>query len=133
MKKILFVDDEWAIRSLYEEELSGEGYEVITSDGGEGILEIIGRKNPDLVVMDMNLKGIDGQEAFRQIRQTYSDLPVILCAAYSKTERAVESAEDASFVVKSSDLSELKSKIQIGMGAGKDFQGDCPVEREGRV
>ena len=133
MKKILVVEDEWAIRFLYEEELSGEGYEVITSDGDEGILETIGRKNPDLVVMDMNLKGIDGQEAFRQIRQIYSDLPVIVCAAYSKTEWGVECAEEASFVVKSSDLSELKSKIQIGMGAGEDLQGECPVEREGRI
>ena len=117
MKKILVVDDEWAIRLLYEEELSGEGYEVITSDGDEGLLEMIGRKNPDLVVMDMNLKGIDGQEAFRQIRQIYSDLPVIVCAAYPKTEWGAESMGDASFVVKSSDLSELKSKIQIGIGA----------------
>jgi CheY-like chemotaxis protein len=133
MKKILVVDDEWAIRLLYEEELSGEGYEVITSDGDEGILEVIGRKNPDLVVMDMNLKGIDGQEAFRQIRQIYSDLPVILCAAYPKTEWGVESTENASFVVKSSDLSELKSKIHIGIGAGEDIQGGCPVEREGRI
>ena len=83
--------------------------------------------------MDMNLKGIDGQEAFRQIRQIYSDLPVILCAAYPKTEWGAESVKDASFVVKSSDLSELKSKIQIGMEAGKNFRGDCPVEREGRV
>jgi CheY-like chemotaxis protein len=117
MKKILVVDDERAIRLLYEEELSGEGYEVITSDGDNGILEIIDRKNPDLVVMDMNLKGIDGREAFRQIRQMYSSLPVIVCAAYPKAEWGEESAEDASFVVKSSDLSELKSRIQIGMGA----------------
>jgi len=117
MKKILIVDDEWAIRLLYEEELSGEGYEVITSDGDEGILKIIDRKNPDLVVMDMNLKGIDGQEAFRQIRKIYSNLPVIVCAAYPKNEWGAESVEDASFVVKSSDLSELKCKIQIGVGA----------------
>ena len=116
MKRILVVDDERAIRLLYEEQLSGEGYEVITSDGDNGLLEIIGRKNPDLVVMDMNLKGIDGQEAFRQIRQIYSDLPVIVCAAYPKSEWGEESADDASFVVKSSDLSELKSKIQIGVG-----------------
>ena len=117
MKKILVVDDEWAIRLLYEEELTGEGYEVITSDGDEGLLEIISRKNPDLVVMDLNLKGIDGQEAFRQIRQIYSGLPVIVCASYPKAEWGAESAEGASFVVKSSDLSELKSKIQTGVGS----------------
>ena len=117
MKKILVVDDERAIRLLYEEELSGEGYEVITSGGDEELLEIIGRKNPDLVVMDMNLKDIDGQEAFRQIRQIYSGLPIIVCAPYHRNEWGVESVGDASFVVKSSDLSELKSKIQIGVGA----------------
>ena len=47
-KKILVLDDSPAIRLLYEDELSEEGYEVMTCDDGSGLMETIRKKRPDL-------------------------------------------------------------------------------------
>ncbi|MCF8143340.1 MAG: hypothetical protein K9N21_05410 [Deltaproteobacteria bacterium] len=54
MNRILVVnDDDTAIRLLYTDELTEEGYEVITREGDIGLMELIEKKRPDLVVLDM--------------------------------------------------------------------------------
>jgi CheY-like chemotaxis protein len=55
MAKILVVDDEEHIRLLYSEELKEEGYDVITAEGGHGLLGRIESDEPDLVVLDIKM------------------------------------------------------------------------------
>ncbi len=78
--RILVVDDEESIRTLVGSYLRAEGYEVDTVDTGEGAVDRTRRRQPDLVVLDIRLPGIDGIEALRQIR-TFSDVYVILLTA----------------------------------------------------
>lgn len=54
-KKVLVVDDEKHIRMLYQEELESEGYTVATSNGEEDILDVIGREEPQVVILDIKL------------------------------------------------------------------------------
>ena len=60
MAKILVVDDEEHIRLLYSEELKEEGYDVITAEGGDGLLARIEKDKPDLVVLDIKMVDYNG-------------------------------------------------------------------------
>ena len=112
MTKILVVDDEKNIRKLYESELEAEGYEVRTAESAEGALEMMQDDPPDLVVLDIRLEGMDGIDCLRTIMEKRRDLPVILNSAYSTYKQDFASWMADAYVVKSSDLSELKETIQ---------------------
>ena len=118
MKRILLVDDDEAIRMLYAEELTDEGYDVITDDGDSQIMTIIKEKKPDLIVMDIRLGRESGLDLLQDIRNTHYNLPVILCSAYSIHKYELKSIAADYYVVKSSDLSELKTKIKWALASG---------------
>jgi DNA-binding response OmpR family regulator len=109
--KILVVDDEAHIRLLYSEELTEEGYEVITAENGAGLLERIDRDKPDLVVLDIKMVDYNGLDLLQDIRNKYYDLPVILCSAYDTFKDDMKSIAADHYVVKSFELDELKQKI----------------------
>ena len=112
MAKILVVDDEESIRILFKEELEEEGYKVITAENGEKALEIIKIEKPDLVTLDIKMPGEDGLEILREIREIDYDLPVIICSAYSTFKTNFSAVAADYYLVKSSELGELKKKIK---------------------
>jgi len=122
MNRILIVDDEKAIRLLYADELTEEGYEVLTTDGGAGLMELIDRKRPDLVLLDIKLGKDDGLDLLQDIRNAYYDLPVVMCTAYPDFKYDLKSIAADYYVVKSSDLRELKKKIRMAFESGESFQ-----------
>lgn len=111
MSKVLIVDDEKHIRLLYAEELEEEGYDVALASDGEGILELIDREKPDVVVLDIKMVSSNGLDVLQEIRNKFYNLPVILCSAYGSYKVDIKSIAADAYVVKSSDLTELKSKI----------------------
>lgn len=121
MNKILVVDDEESIRILYADELTEEGYEVITSGDGSLLLDLIEQERPDLIVLDIRLAKHDGLDLLQDIRNTYYDLPVVLCTAYSTFKYDLKSIAADYYVVKSSDLKELKLKIKMAIEGTKQF------------
>ena len=110
-KKILVVDDEAHIRMLYSEELTEDGYEVITAENGLNLLERIESEKPDLVVLDIKMVDYNGLDLLQDIRNKYYDLPVILCSAYDTFKDDMKSIAADHYVIKSFDLGELKKKI----------------------
>ncbi len=118
MKKILIVDDDKWIRKLYGEELIEDGYDVIARGDGSGLDKLIEHENPDLVVLDIKLGGYNGLDLLQGIRNNYYDLPVIICTAYSTFKSHLKSIAADYYVVKNSDLSELKSKIRMALQEG---------------
>lgn len=118
MNRILVVDDDEAIRILYAEELAEEGYEVITNAGDSQIMTLIKEKEPDLIVMDIRLGNQNGLDILQDIRNQYYNLPVILCTAYVTYKYDLKSIAADYYVVKSSDLSELKAKIKWALESG---------------
>ncbi len=115
MAKILIVDDEEHIRFLYSEELSDEGFEVITADSGEGLLELIENEKPDLVILDIKMVDYNGLDLLQDIRNKYYNLPVILCTAYDTFKEDMKSIAADFYVIKSFDLTELKNKIKMAL------------------
>ena len=117
MNKILIVDDDEPIQILYADELTEEGYDVITTDDGVGLLGLIEEAQPNLVVLDIRLGETNGLDLLQDIRNTYYELPVILCSAYTAFKYDLKSIAADYFVVKSSDFSELKVKIKMALEA----------------
>ncbi len=115
MHKILIVDDEEGIRMLYSMELQDEGYEVITLPDGNGLLEVIEKENPDCVIMDIKMKEFSGLDLLQQVRKRHYNLPVILNSAYSSFKVDLKSVAADYYVVKSSDLTELKEKLRLAL------------------
>ena len=114
--KILVVDDEKHIRMLYQEELEGEGFQVVTSDGEEDILPLMARVSPDVVVLDIKLGGNrSGLDLLQEIRGKDQAIPVILSTAYDSFQHDLKSIAADYYVVKSVDLGELKSKVAQAM------------------
>ncbi len=112
MARILIVDDEEHIRSLYALELEDEGYEVLALESGKGLAEHIERFRPDVVVLDIKMVDVSGLDVLQEIRNRFYDLPVILCSAYGSYKGDIKSIAADYYVVKSSDLTELKTKIR---------------------
>jgi two-component system response regulator (stage 0 sporulation protein F) len=111
MAKIFIVDDEEHIRMLYQVELEDEGYEVVTAADGHNLIEKIEKEKPDLVVLDIKMAGYNGLDLLQEIRNRFYNLPVILCSAYDSFKRDIKSIAADFYVVKSSDLTELKMTI----------------------
>jgi len=114
MKRILIADDEEALQRLYQEEFEEEGYEVILAGNGREVLEKLDDPNrlPDLIVMDIRMPEMNGIDTLRIIKEKQPQIPVILCSAYSefKQDFSVWASDD--YVVKSSDLTELKAAVK---------------------
>ena len=124
MPKILVVDDEEPIRLLYEEELTDEGYEVVTAASGQGLLERIAQERPDLIILDIKLADSDGLDLLQEIRNRHYDLPVILCSAYEVFKRDIKAIAADAYVVKSSDLTPLKKAVRRALEGRGAEQGE---------
>jgi CheY-like chemotaxis protein len=111
MPKLLIVDDEKHIRLLYAEELEEEGYEVAVASDGLEILERIEKEKPDVIILDIKMVSSNGLDVLQEIRNKFYNLPVILCSAYGSYKVDIKSIAADAYVVKSSDLAELKKKI----------------------
>ncbi|MCK4388891.1 MAG: response regulator [Desulfobacterales bacterium] len=122
MKKILIVDDEEVIRMLYSEELEDEGYNVITTGTGHGLVELVERERPHLVILDIKMAEHDGLDLLQEIRKQFYNIPVILCSAYSSFKGDLKSVAADYYVVKSADLSDLKQKIKMALEGHIPFQ-----------
>ncbi|MFP5240307.1 MAG: response regulator [Acidobacteriota bacterium] len=119
-KKVLVVDDEKHIRMLYQEELESEGYVVATSDGEEPILSVLEREKPAVVVLDIKLGPTrSGLDLLQEIRGKDQLIPVILSTAYDSFQHDLKSIAADYYVVKSVDLTELKSKVSQAMAKAK--------------
>ncbi len=122
MNRVLVVDDEKAIRILYAEELTEEGYDVIATGDGSGLMQLIEQKRPDLVLLDIKLGKEDGLDLLQDIRNTYYDLPVVICTAYPDFKYDLKSIAADYYVVKSSDLRALKTKIKMAFEGGEQLR-----------
>jgi DNA-binding response OmpR family regulator len=118
MKKILVVDDEENIRFLYQEELEDEGYTVDVAAHGQEALEKVNTFRPDLVTLDIRMPGMDGVETLRKIREVQRNLPVILCSAYGEYKQDLTTWASDAYVIKTSDLTELKGTIKTLLSRG---------------
>jgi DNA-binding response OmpR family regulator len=114
MKKnrILLVDDEESIQLLYREEFEEEGYVVDSAYNGFEALEKFRENPPDLVILDINMPGMNGIEVLRQMKEFRANLPIILSSAYQEYKQDFGSWASEAYVVKSANMDELKATVR---------------------
>jgi len=111
-KRLLFADDEQNLRFLYQTEFSGEGYEVEVAQDATEVLAKLEKNTYDLVVLDIQMPGMNGIEVMEKILSANKRQKVVLNSAYSVyKDNFMTWAADA-YIIKSADLTELKDKIK---------------------
>ncbi len=111
-KRILVVDDEASIRTLYSQELRDEGYLVEAVASAEEAAEVLARACPDLLILDIELPGKDGLSYLREVMQVHRGLRVLISSAYHSYKDDFASWSAEAYLVKSSDLDPLKAKVR---------------------
>jgi DNA-binding response OmpR family regulator len=118
--KILIIEDDENERMLYKEELEKEGYEILTASSGKEGLSIIEKESLNLVILDLRMPEMDGLEVLGKILSKRKHLPVIIYSSYSQYKNNFLSWAADAYIIKSSDMSELKNKIRELFEGQKD-------------
>lgn len=111
MKTILIVDDDVQIGSLLEELLTREGYAVLRAYSGTEALLLLESRRPDLVLLDLMLPGLSGEEVLPRLR----GLPVIVCSARADVQDKVDLllGGAADYITKPFDTKELLARVAV--------------------
>jgi two-component system response regulator MprA len=113
--KILVVDDERAVRESLRRALELEGYEIqLAEDGGRALELLDGNGEPDAVVLDVLMPGVDGLEVCRRIRKRGSRVPVLMLTARAEVENRVAGLDAGAddYVPKPFALEELLARLR---------------------
>ena len=116
MARLLIIDDEANIRLLYAQELGDDGHEVVTAATVSEALSRLNEQTFDLVILDIKLKSESGLDLLQQIVRERHNLPVILCSAFSCYKDDFSAWLADGYVVKSSNIDELKTSVDKVLG-----------------
>lgn len=113
MKTIAVIDDDISIGNLLEEVLHREGYQVLRAFSGSEALLLLEKQTPDLILLDLMLPGLSGEEVLQRVRQ----IPTIIVSAKVGIEDKVSLLLDgaADYVTKPFNTSELLARIVVAL------------------
>lgn len=119
-KKILIADDETLMLSLLRELLNNAGYSTVTASSGKEAVELAIKELPSLIMLDINMPGMDGLEACRIIKNTpaTAEIPVIMLTAYASPEEinTALSYGAVSYITKPSAADEILQAVSSAVG-----------------
>jgi len=123
-KRVVIAEDEAIIRLDLKEILEAEGYEVVGETGrGDEAVELVARHQPDIVILDIKMPGIDGIEAARRISADHS-VAVLILTAFSQ-RNLIEEARDAgvaAYLVKPFQSGELVPAIAVATARFEEYR-----------
>src|ERR1700722_207553 len=92
MRKILIVEDELVVRSIYRRKFEMSGYEVETAEEGAAALKLLPTFKPDIIQLDIMMPGMDGVEVIRQIRAwpEFCNVPILVLSSFYRPDLAKE-------------------------------------------
>lgn len=113
-ERVLLVDDDPGIRRSLARIIRAKGYQVDIACDGESAVSLAREFCPQLLIMDIRMPGIDGVEAFEQIRVDHPDVPAIFMTACSSSHRVARALEIGALSVlpKPLDLERLSSMLE---------------------
>jgi two-component system, OmpR family, KDP operon response regulator KdpE len=133
-RKVLVVDDDPQILKALRAGLSVQGYEVVTSPNGETALEMAAGTRVDLVILDVELPGIDGVEVVRRLRG-WTQVPVLVLSAHEALDERVQALDAGAddYLSKPFAIEELGARMRAVMRRAQDGESDAPLLRFGML
>ena len=112
--KVWVVDDEKSIRWVLDKALVKAGMQVTCFDSAEALLERFRFEQPEVIVSDIRMHGIDGLELLNRMKSSHPDLPIIIMTAHSDLDSAVSSIQGGAFeyIPKPFEVDEAVSVVQ---------------------
>lgn len=119
--RVLMVDDEDQFRATTKKIMNRRGFEMILAASGEEALEKL-NKNPDVVILDIKMPGMDGHQALKEIKKRSPDLPVIMLTGHGALPSAREAQAEGAFdyLTKPCDIDLLSAKARDAYNHGKE-------------
>ncbi|MBW8325982.1 MAG: response regulator [Prolixibacteraceae bacterium] len=124
---ILIIDDELQIRRLLEITLSANGYKILQAGNGKDGLVDAATQHPSLIILDLGLPDIDGQEILRKLREWFFK-PIIVLSVRSSEEDIIRALDNGAndYLTKPFRSGELLARIRAAIRAGEN-KNDAPV------
>jgi two-component system, response regulator, stage 0 sporulation protein F len=116
-EKILIVDDQFGIRILLNEVFQKEGYQTFQAANGIQALDILKKHDPDLVLLDMKIPGMDGIEILKRMKVIDPDIRVIIMTAYGELDM-IQEAKDLGALThfaKPFDIDDIRAAVRKHM------------------
>jgi two-component system alkaline phosphatase synthesis response regulator PhoP len=134
MKTILVVDDELKITRLLRDYLQQAGFRVVTAADGPAALTVARAEQPDMIVLDLGLPGLDGLDVTRTLRKT-SDVPIIILTARAEESDRIVGLELGAddYLVKPFSPKELVARVRAVLRRVDASVEAPPVVRAGDV
>lgn len=112
--KVLIIDDEPQIRKFLRISLGAQGYEVIEAENGKSGIEKCALETPHLVILDLGLPDLDGQEVLAKIRE-WSEVPIIVLSVRANEEEKVTALDHGAndYVTKPFGIAELIARVRV--------------------
>jgi two-component system response regulator MprA len=125
--KILVVDDERAVRESLRRALELEGYEIeLAEDGARALERLEGEAEPDAMILDVLMPGVDGLEVSRTVRRGGSKLPILMLTARTQIEDRVEGLDAGAddYLTKPFALEELLARVRALLRRTSEGSGE---------
>jgi len=129
-KKILIVDDEESVRYSFRKLFREPGCEIVEAANGLEALSVIKKELPDLVLMDIEMPGLNGLDAIQRIKANNPQLPVIIITAFGTTERVIAAMKYGAYeyLEKPFDVDRLKEVISEALEMKRLSDEDNSIE-----
>jgi two-component system, response regulator, stage 0 sporulation protein F len=113
--KILIVDDQFGIRILLNEVFQKEGYNTFQAANGLQALDIVKKHDPDLVLLDMKIPGMDGIEILKRMKVMDQNIRVIIMTAYGELDMIQEAKELGAIMhfAKPFDIDDIRAAVKL--------------------
>jgi two-component system KDP operon response regulator KdpE len=135
--KVLIIDDEPQIRKFLRISLGAQGYEVIEAENGKSGIEKCALETPHLVILDLGLPDLDGQEVLAKIRE-WSEVPIIVLSVRANEEEKVTALDRGAndYVTKPFGIAELIARVRAilrsrkseGLTSSEIVSGDLKID-----
>ena len=146
--RVLVADDTESVRSLFERLLSSDGHDVVSATDGRGALDAIQRERPDVILLDVEMPGMDGLEVCRRLKADPATrlTPVVMVTGQTDLSdriRGIEAVGDRS--AREENVGEVgrvepvdaavagdiaAPERRLGAGDGREYEGEGESERE---
>ena len=131
---IQIIDDELPIRRFLRASLAVEGYRVVEAESGESGVKLAAQQPPDLVILDLGLPDLDGQEVLQRLREWLS-VPILVLSARDQETQKVRALDEGAddYLTKPFGVGELLARIRTAMRHSRPARTESSVLSIGEV